>query len=237
MVRTFFKVGETMTVKRVIQAGTQSRYVLAFLSGSAALVSEEVEKAEQPGGDTTQTFTFEFMKPGVAQIQFAHFRGTEALYEEVLAYYAYDPAANGAETNDVNSFSTLIGSKVREEGDACVYFLQHDGKTNEKKRMGIPDMETFKRVFTKYDWQDIPSEIMQHIPRMENMDADFVGIFKCEDSYGIYFCTGRLRYFIPNMEVLNAIGFNLEKAYTLKECMIHRLFDIDAGSIEYKERL
>lgn len=237
MIRKYFKVGETITIKRTIQAGTQSRYGLVLLAGSAALVDEKVEKAEQPGGDATQIFTFKFVKPGMAQIQLANFSGTETLYEEVLSYYAYDPAANGAEDNDVASISTLIGSKVREEGNACVYFLQHDEKTGDKKLMSIPNMETYKRVFAKCDYHDIPSEIMQHIPHMEGMDANFVGVFKCEDAYSVYFCTGRLRYLIPNMEVLNAIGFNMEKAYTLKQCMIHRLFDIDAGVILYKERL
>lgn len=236
MIRTIFKVGETVTIKCAIQSGTQSHYALALLSGSAVLVEEFTEKAEKPGGDTAQVFTFKFVKPGTAQIQFVNFRGTETLYEEVLAYYAYDPAANEAGTNDMDSICTLIGHKVLQEGGACIYFLQHDEKTNEKKRMAIPNMGLLERVFTKKDWHTIPSEIMKDIPTMEAMDSNFTGVFKCEESDAVFFCTGRLRYFIPNPSVLHGVGFNMEKAYILKECMIRRLFDIDAGRIEYKEK-
>ncbi|ADV43795.1 protease inhibitor I42 family protein [Bacteroides helcogenes] len=89
MIRKAFKVGDTITIKRTSHAGTGYRYALVRLSGGVALLDESVETADvnQPGGMTVQSFTFQFLNPGQAEIQFAYYRDTkEVLYEDVFPY-------------------------------------------------------------------------------------------------------------------------------------------------------
>lgn len=89
MIRKTFKVGDTITIKRTAHAGTGYRYALVRLNGGVALVDESSEKAENDkiGGITVQSFTFQFLNPGRAEIQFAYYRNTDdVLYDEVFPY-------------------------------------------------------------------------------------------------------------------------------------------------------
>lgn len=88
MIRKAFKVGDTITIRRTSHAGTGYRYALARLSGGVVLVDETVETEEdKPGSMTVQSFTFQFLNPGQAEIQFAYYRDAkEVLYEDVFPY-------------------------------------------------------------------------------------------------------------------------------------------------------
>lgn len=89
MIRKAFKVGDTITIKRTSHAGTGYRYALVRLSGGVALLDESVEAADvnQPGGMAVQSFTFQFLNPGQAEIQFAYYHDAkEVLYEDVFPY-------------------------------------------------------------------------------------------------------------------------------------------------------
>lgn len=94
MIRNAFKVGDTITIRRTSHAGTGYRYALVRLNGGVALLEETVEPAEVDkfGGMTVQSFTFQFLNPGQAEIQFAYYRDVkEVLYEDVFPYTVVAP--------------------------------------------------------------------------------------------------------------------------------------------------
>lgn len=89
MIRNAFKVGDTITIHRTSHAGSGYRYALVRLNGGVALLEETVEPADEntPGSMTVQSFTFQFLHPGQAEIQFAYYRDVkEVLYEDVFPY-------------------------------------------------------------------------------------------------------------------------------------------------------
>jgi hypothetical protein len=231
MVREFLNVGETLTISFTTQAGTPSRYVLAYLTGNAVLLEEKVERAEQPGGTCVQTFTFKLLEEGIVKIRFAYYRNdNEVIFEDMREYLVGKSEA--ADAND-SGITTLVGRKVREEGKTCIYFLIYDHKDGKKKAMAIPNCRTYLRVFNKWDFHDIPSEFFDHINKTEEMDENNARLYRCNDATSIYFCTGKLRFHIPSMDVLKAIDFNLSSATTMAKSQILELFPKDCGEIVY----
>ncbi|MCP3895267.1 MAG: protease inhibitor I42 family protein [Bacteroides sp.] len=100
MIRRTFKVGDTITINRTTSAGTGYYYALARLSGGIALVGESIEAKEKHkfGGATVQSFVFQFLQPGTAEIQFVYYRDVkEILYEDVFSYVVLD----AEETNTI----------------------------------------------------------------------------------------------------------------------------------------
>lgn len=88
MIRKVFKVGDTITIYRTSYAGTHNVYALSHLSGGVALIDETVSEAEDNwGGLVVKSFTFQFLKPGTAAIQFVNYRTPEeAIYEDAFSY-------------------------------------------------------------------------------------------------------------------------------------------------------
>lgn len=94
MIRNAFKVGDTITIRRTSHIGTGYHYALVRLSGGVALLEETVEPAEVEkfGSMAVQSFTFQFLNPGQAEIQFAYYRDVkEVLYEDVFPYTVVAP--------------------------------------------------------------------------------------------------------------------------------------------------
>lgn len=96
------KVGEIFTTERVNMSGTGYRYAPVRLVGEVALLGSEVipMDAGKVGGPEIQRFTFQFLRPGTAEIQFARFRSfdlSDVLYEEVLPFHV-EPASSDAVT-------------------------------------------------------------------------------------------------------------------------------------------
>lgn len=94
------KVGEIFTTERIIMGGTGYRYAPVRLVREVALVGSEVipMDAEKAGGPEIQRFTFQFLRPGTAEIQFARFRCfdlSDVLYEEVMPFHV-EPASSDA---------------------------------------------------------------------------------------------------------------------------------------------
>lgn len=85
------KIMETFTTDRVVRSGIGYRYAPVLLTGGVAFLGEEVTKIyESSCGDfEIHRYTFQFLKIGQAQIQFAKFRPfdlSDALYEDVLQF-------------------------------------------------------------------------------------------------------------------------------------------------------
>ena len=92
------KVGEIFTTERIVVGGTGYRYAPVRLTGEVALLNSEVVKVETEkcGAPEIQRFTFQFLRPGTAEIQFARFRSfdlSDAIYEEVLPFHV-EPAGD-----------------------------------------------------------------------------------------------------------------------------------------------
>lgn len=92
------KVGEIFTTERIVMGGTGYRYAPVRLTGEVALLNSEVVKVETEkcGAPEIQRFTFQFLRPGTAEIQFARFRSfdlSDAIYEEVLPFHV-EPAGD-----------------------------------------------------------------------------------------------------------------------------------------------
>lgn len=113
MIRNAFKVGDTITIRRTSHAGSGYRYALVRLNGGVALLEETVEPADEnkPGSMTVQSFTFQFLNPGQAEIQFAYYRDTkEVLYEDVFPYTvvtAEEAVANVAKVGGWGEYEPL----------------------------------------------------------------------------------------------------------------------------------
>lgn len=229
MIRTVFKVGETVTIKPTTQAGTQYRYALAYLSGSAILIDEKEEKAEQPGGVAAQAFTFKFVNPGQAEIQFACYHNDEEVtLEDKLMYFAYVPEEKPA-ANDISGISTVMGETINDMDKGSVYFLLHDGKSSEKKKMHVPSWGTYLKVFKCATWENVPGEIVKLIPDMESMSTERIGLFQGQSTGKVYFCTGKLRYQVQTWEIFDKVGFDRNKILNVPDYMVEESFPIDAG--------
>ncbi len=92
------KVGEIYTTERIIMGGTGYRYAPVKLTGEVALLNSEVIQPETVncGAPEIQRFTFQFLRPGTAEIQLARFRCfdlSDALYEDVLPFHV-EPASS-----------------------------------------------------------------------------------------------------------------------------------------------
>lgn len=101
------KVGEIFTTERIINGGTGYRYAPVRLTGEVALVGSEVISMEPDkyGAPEIQRFTFQCLRPGKAEIQFARFRSFEmdtVIFEEVLPF-TVEP--------DIDNLSTVPGSQ------------------------------------------------------------------------------------------------------------------------------
>lgn len=122
MIRKAFKVGDTITIKRTAHAGTGYRYALVRLNGEVALVDQKVEAADENkfGGMTVQSFTFQFLQPGKAEIQFAYYRDPqEVLYEDV---FPYTVVASGVADNACGGWSEYesLTDKDKEVFQTCM---------------------------------------------------------------------------------------------------------------------
>ena len=85
------KVGEIFTAERIVMGGTGYRYAPVRLTGEVALLGSEVIQLEpgKCGAPEVQRFTFQCLRPGKAEIQFARFRSFEmdtVIFEEVLPF-------------------------------------------------------------------------------------------------------------------------------------------------------
>lgn len=94
------KVGEIFTTERIAMGGTGYRYAPVRLAGEVALLSSEVipMDPDKEGGPELHRFTFQFLRPGTAEIQFARFRSFDlgdVLYEEVMPFHV-EPASSDA---------------------------------------------------------------------------------------------------------------------------------------------
>lgn len=123
MIRKAFKVGDIITIKRTSNAGTGYRYALARLSGGVVLVEETKEPADEnrPGSMDVQSFTFQFLNPGQAEIQFVYYRETkEVHYEDVFLYTVVTAQeANTAKIGGWGEYEPLT-NKDKEVFNACM---------------------------------------------------------------------------------------------------------------------
>lgn len=93
------KVGEIFTIERIVMGGTGYRYAPVRLTGEVALLDSEVvpTETEKCGAPEIQRFTFQFLRPGNAEIQLARFRSFElnnVLYEDVLPFHVEPMGGN-----------------------------------------------------------------------------------------------------------------------------------------------
>lgn len=93
------KVGEFFTTERIVMGGTGYCYAPVRLTGEVALLSNEVipVDAGKVGGPEIQRFTFQFLRPGSAEIQLARFRSfdlSDVLYEDVLPFHVEPAGSN-----------------------------------------------------------------------------------------------------------------------------------------------
>jgi len=85
------KVGEIFTAERIVMGDSGFRYAPVRLTGEVALLSNETIELEpgKCGAPEIQRFTFQCLRPGKAEIQFARFRSFEmdtVIFEEVLPF-------------------------------------------------------------------------------------------------------------------------------------------------------
>ncbi|WMI93961.1 protease inhibitor I42 family protein [Bacteroides fragilis] len=97
------KVGEIFTAERIVMGGTGYRYAPVRLTGEVALLSSETIELEpgKGGAPEIQRFTFQCLRPGKAEIQFARFRSFEmdtVIFEEVLPF-TVEPATDNRLTS------------------------------------------------------------------------------------------------------------------------------------------
>lgn len=96
------KVGEIYTTERIVMGGTGYRYAPVRLTGDVALLNSEIVPIEtgKSGAPEVQRFTFQFLRPGMAEIQLARFRSfdlNDVLYEDVLPFHVEPAGDNHAE--------------------------------------------------------------------------------------------------------------------------------------------
>lgn len=96
------KVGEIFTAERIINGGTGYRFAPVRLTGEVAILDSEIIQLEpgKCGAPEIQRFTFQCLRPGKAEIQFARFRSFEmdtVIFEEVLPF-TVEPAIDNLST-------------------------------------------------------------------------------------------------------------------------------------------
>lgn len=101
------KVGEYFTTERVVPGGTGYLYAPVLLTGGVAMIDKEVVPiGTAMGAPEIQRFTFQFLRTGKAEIQFARFRPFDiknAIYEDVFPFFV-EPGMLRS-TNSVGSYS------------------------------------------------------------------------------------------------------------------------------------
>lgn len=87
------KVGDIITIDRIVMGGTGYYYYPVLLTGGVALLGSKNEIIKQKEGmegcPEIQHFTFQFLQPGKAEIQLVRLRTfdtTDALYESPLTF-------------------------------------------------------------------------------------------------------------------------------------------------------
>lgn len=95
------KVGEIYTIERIVMGGMGYRYAPVRLAGEVALLDSEILPIEtgKYGTPEVQRFTFQFLRPGTAEIQLARFRSfylDDVVYEEVLPFHVEPAGDNDA---------------------------------------------------------------------------------------------------------------------------------------------
>ncbi len=83
------KTGEIFTLERFIMGGTGYQYAVVRLTGEVALLNIENTSMDhgKVGSPQLQRFTFQCLRPGKAEVQFARFRSFElgsVIYEDIL---------------------------------------------------------------------------------------------------------------------------------------------------------
>lgn len=120
MIRKAFKVGDTITIKRTSNAGTGYHYALVHLNGGAALISETIEATDKPGDLSVQSFTFQFLQPGLVEIQFAYYRDAQKIsYEDIFPYLVVAPEKANTIMGGWSEYEPLT-EKDKEIFDACM---------------------------------------------------------------------------------------------------------------------
>lgn len=94
------KVGEIYTTERIVMGGTGYFYAPVRLMGEVALVGSEVvyQENDKYGAPMIQRFTFKFLRPGKAEIQFARLCNSNTkmtLYENILPFEVEESTDNG----------------------------------------------------------------------------------------------------------------------------------------------
>lgn len=112
------KVGEIFTAERIVMGGTGYRYAPVRLAGEVALLSSEVILLEpgKCGAPELQRFTFQCLRPGKAEIQFARFRSFEmdtVIFEEVLPFEVEPATGNRLEALGAWSAFEDVSNEVR----------------------------------------------------------------------------------------------------------------------------
>lgn len=120
MIRKAFKIGDVVTIKRTAPAGTGYQYALVCLNGGVALVDETKEPADEPGGMTVQSFTFQFLQPGMVEIRFAYYRDVkEIIDKDIFTYIVTEPEKNDVICGGWGDFDAFT-EQEREIFQACM---------------------------------------------------------------------------------------------------------------------
>lgn len=120
MIRKAFKVGDTATIKRTATTGTGYRYALTGLSGGVALVGTITESGTTPGAESVQSFTFEFLHPGLVEVRFAQYRDAREVINEDIFTYIVDTVENGKMTVGGWSEYAPLTEREKEIFSSCV---------------------------------------------------------------------------------------------------------------------
>lgn len=94
MIRKASKVGDTVTIKRTANTGTGYHYALTGLNGGVALIGTTTESGTARGAEIVQSFTFQFLHPGLVEIRFTQYREARELIDEDTFTYIVDSAEN-----------------------------------------------------------------------------------------------------------------------------------------------
>lgn len=105
------KVGEYFTTERIVPGGTGYLYAPVLLTGGVALIDQTVTPVNNmPGAPEIQQFTFQFLRTGKAEIQFARFRPFDvrnAIYEDVFPFYVEPGMLKSSKVGGYTPFQDL----------------------------------------------------------------------------------------------------------------------------------
>lgn len=122
MIRKAFKVGDTVTIKRIANTGTGYHYALTGLNGGVALIDTTTESGTAPGAESVQSFTFQFLYPGLVEIRFVQYREAKELIDEDTFTYIVNSTENNKTTTGGWSEYEPLTEHDKEIFNFCVNF-------------------------------------------------------------------------------------------------------------------